>query len=189
MKIVWLKGDYVGKHERQEQAKKANCRLVISFHFNAHSNSKAEGAEAYHNNKGDAAFIAYRLTLVTTRLLGVRFRKVTIASGTRAAFINFYHCPAVLIEPCFITNPEEANLVHDDSVMRKLGESIANELFRWLPFDAIVGFDIGHKFKTSSISDKGARCFYGDYEADHAEKLAKIVAASIQLKTKEVMRK
>jgi hypothetical protein len=50
-------------------------------------------------------------------------------------------------------------------------------------FDAVLGLDIGHKFKTSQPNDRGARCFYGDFEADHAEQLAKVVAASIQIRS------
>ena len=183
MRIVWLKGDYVGNHERQSQASKENCRLVISFHFNAHSNAKANGSEVFSNGKGDADYIAARLLHIITNILGTRARGVKPAAGSKAGFLRFYHCPAVLLEPCFITNPDEANLVHDVSIVRQLGEAIAMALVKWLPFDAVLGFDIGHKFKTSQTNDKGARCFYGDFEADHAEQLAKVVAASIQIRS------
>jgi hypothetical protein len=186
VRIVWLKGDYVGNHERQMQASKANCRLVISFHFNAHNNPKTSGSEVFSNGKGDADYIAAKLLHIITSVLGTKSRGVKKAEGSRAGFLRFYHCPAILLEPCFITNPDEANLVHDVQVIRKLGEAIADALVKWLPFDAVIGIDIGHKFKTSQPDDRGARCFYGDFEADHAEQLAKVVAASLQLRTKEV---
>ena len=183
MRIIWLKGDYVENHERQAQASKANCRLVISFHFNAHHNSKANGSEVFSNGKGDADYIAARLLHIITNILGTRSRGVKPAQGSRAGFLRFYPCSAVLLEPCFITNPEEANLIHDVQVVRRLGEAIADALVKWLPFDAVLGLDIGHKFKTSQPNDKGARCFFGDFEADHAEQLAKVVAASIQIRS------
>ncbi|MFA0748568.1 N-acetylmuramoyl-L-alanine amidase family protein [Fervidibacter sp.] len=188
MRVVWLKGDYVGNHERQRQASKANCRLVLSFHFNA-ADPKAQGSEVFSNGKGDADYIAAKLLHLITDILGTRSRGVKPAAGSRAGFLRFYPCPAVLMEPCFITNPEEANLVHDVQIVRQLGEAIADALVKWLPYDATVGLDIGHKFKTSQPNDRGARCFYGDFEADHAEQLAKVVAASLQLRTKEVVQR
>ncbi len=133
--------------------------------------------------------LAHRLLKTISGVWGVRQRGVKNAAGTRAGFIRFYHSPAILLEPCFLSNAEEANLVHDVDALRQLGEAIADVLWRWLPFDAVLGLDIGHKFKTSRPHDRGARCFYGDYEADHAEQSAKVVAASLQLRTKEVMRR
>jgi len=189
LRIVWLKGDYVRNHERQRQASQTNCRFVLSFHFNSADNPKAGGSEIFSNGKSDADYIANKLLTVITQTLGTKSRGVKPALGSRVGFLRFYPCPAVLLEPCFISNPDEANLVHDLSVMRQLGEAIAEVLFKWLPFDSVLGIDIGHKFKTSNPSDRGARCFFGDYEADHAEQLAKVVAASIQLRTKEVMRR
>lgn len=180
MKVVWLKGDYTKKRERQQQAKIHGCRFVISFHFNSFSDPTANGAEVYYNEKGDSEFVAQGLMKVITQTLKVKSRKVASAKGSRASFINAYPCPAVLIEPCFVSNPNEAKLLHDVTTMRKLGEGIADLLLRWLPFDSVVGLDVGHKFKTSSPNDRGAACVLGDTEADHAEQLAKIVAAKIE---------
>lgn len=182
---MWLKGDYTGvRKERQKQALKERCDLVLSFHFNAFNNPHAGGAEVYHNGKANAAAIAEALLKAIVTVTGVRARRIASAYGTRAAFITAYACPAVLLEPCFLTNPDEAALLHDERVLRHLGETIASTI---APFTRRFGIDIGHKFKTSSPHDKGARCVLGDYEADHAEQLAKVVAASLQLRTKEVV--
>lgn len=182
MKIVWLKGDYTVKKERQQQAAEAGCDFVISFHFNSANDAKANGSEIFHNERGIAETLANRLLLTITKTLKTRARGVKRAIGSRASFIRHYHCPAVLLEPCFISNRTEAEKMHDVSIVRALGEEIANEVAKWLPSSAKVGIDIGHKFKTSAPDDRGARCFFGDYEADHAEQLAKVVAASLQLR-------
>ena len=187
MRLIWLKGDYIGKHERQQVAMKAGCHFVVSFHFNSFSDPRANGAEIYHNGKGNAQTIAEKLLTVITSVLKNRARGVKDAKGSRAGFIRHYHCPAVLLEPCFVSNPNEAALVHDVKTLRALGEAIANVLRSWLPDDAVVGLDIGHKFKRSNSDDRGAKCVLGDFEADHAERLAKVVAASLtqrKVKTK-----
>jgi hypothetical protein len=40
----------------------------------------------------------------------------------------------------------------------------------------VIGLSVGHKYKTSNPNDKGAACVFGDWEADHAEDLARKVA-------------
>ena len=44
----------------------------------------------------------------------------------------------------------------------------------------VIGLSVGHKYKTSNPNDRGAACVFGDWEADHAEALAKKVAALLQ---------
>jgi hypothetical protein len=179
MRLIWLKGDYVGRHERQQAASKAGCDFVICFHFNSFNDPRASGAEVYHNNKGNAKTIAEQLLTAITDVLKNRPRGVKDAQGSRAGFIRHYHCPAVLIEPCFVSNPDEAAKVHDVDTLRALGEAIASVVWKWFPAKAVIGLDIGHKFKRSNPDDRGAKCVLGDWEADHAERLAKVVAASL----------
>jgi hypothetical protein len=45
---------------------------------------------------------------------------------------------------------------------------------------AVIGLSVGHRYKTSNPNDKGAVCAFGDWEADHAEVLAKKVAELLQ---------
>ncbi|MEM3357189.1 MAG: N-acetylmuramoyl-L-alanine amidase [Candidatus Bathyarchaeia archaeon] len=180
MRVVFLKGDYTGKDKtRQLQAKLKGVNFVVSFHFNSASNPKAQGAEVYYNIHASKD-IADALMDAIVGVLNNPRRIVREATNTRASFINHYHCPAVLIEPCFISNKHEAEMIHDVETLRKLGESIAQTLRRFLPKEATVGLDIGHKFKEMSPYDKGAKCVLGDWEADHNERLAKVVAASLK---------
>lgn len=187
MQVVWLKGDYVGKHQRQRQALQSSCDFVISFHFNSSRDRSAAGAEVYHNGKNNVSQLAQRLLSAIVEVLKVPKRAVKDAKGSRASFICQYHCPAVLIEPCFVSNPDEAKLLHDINVMRRLGERIAAEVKKWFKgkTTVIVGLDVGHMYKNSLPHDKGAKCVLGDTEGDHAEVLAKIVAAVLTKKEGE----
>lgn len=187
MQVVWLKGDYLGKHQRQRQALQSSCDIVISFHFNSSKDKTAAGAEVYHNGKNNVVKLAQQLLSAIVEVLKVPKRKVENAKGSRAGFICHYHCPAVLIEPCFVSNPDEAKLLHDINIMRRLGERIAVEVKKWFKDKTavVVGLDVGHMFKNSSPHDKGAKCVLGDTEGDHAEVLAKIVAAALTRKEGE----
>lgn len=179
-RIIWLKGDYTGSHERQRRAEKRKCDFVISFHFNSFSSPNAAGAEVYYNGKGKSDEVAKDLLQAIVSVLNVPSRGCKSASGTRAAFINRYHCPAVLIEPLFLSNPKEARLVHDLDIVRALGFAIAKVVIKH-DFKR-VGIDIGHKFKTSNKYDTGAACVFseGCNEALHAEHLAKSFASALE---------
>jgi len=175
--IAWLKGDYVGKHERQEAAKKRRCDVVLSFHFNSASSPLAAGAEVFYNDKPGAKELARELLEAITTAIPVPKRGIKAAARTRAAFINHYHCPAVLMEPLFLSNPREAELVHDLDTVRRLASAIAKVVHH--RGYRRIGIDIGHKFKTSNPNDTGASCVFarGCTEAFHAEHLAKAVAS------------
>ena len=75
--------------------------------------------------------------------------------------------PAVLLEPLFVSNPDQAKWIHDVKNIRKLAEAIVDVIDSAFGPDAVVGLSIGHKFKTSSPGDRG-------------EHLAKAVAAELQ---------
>lgn len=179
-KVVWLKGDYIGQHERQKQAAKRKCDFVISFHFNSFSSPNAAGAEVYYNNKPGSDQVAKDLLRAIVSVLNVPNRGCKNAAGTRAAFIDSYHCKAVLIEPCFVSNPNEAKLLHDIHIVKALAHALAKVVASF-GFQRI-GIDIGHRFKTSNPNDKGAQCVFsaGCSEALHAEHLAKAFAAELE---------
>lgn len=185
MRIVKLKGDYTGKRlERQTQAKESKCDIVLSFHFNASLSPNAAGAEVYYNRKRGAKEIAEKLLSVIVSILNVPNRGAKPSAGTRAAFIENYHCPTVLLEPLFITNPSEARLVHDLPTIQRLARAIAKTVFGRFK---CIGIDVGHKFKTSNPNDRGARCVFsqGCTEAFHAELLADMTISELRTLAKQ----
>jgi len=185
MKIVWLKGDYVGHHERQQQARDAKCNFVVSFHFNSFYDPKAGGCEIFYNNamKLDMVKEWVKIAQELAQKLGVRWRSATFATG-RANFINYYPCPAVLLEPMFVSNPEEAAKLHNLKFIRPIVEWLGQQIYEFAKRhwgnDAIIGLDIGHRYKRRI--DLGAKCVGADYcwEANHNEQWAKIVASVIE---------
>ena len=194
MKIVWLKGDYTGKNrERQRQAEREKCDIVIEFHFNAADNSEASGTEVWHRQYSLPSRQLAKILHDRVVSLGFKPRGVKAAvQNSRASFINFYPrtCIVVLLEPCFVSSQRDAQKLHQDGFVDKLAEAIvagvrdfvrttANRQFR------VLGLSVGHKYKTSNPSDRGARCVFGDFEADHAEDLAKKVAMLLQSNSHE----
>ena len=179
MRIVWLRGDYVGNHERQQQAKKEGVDIVLSLHFNSAS-QQANGAEFYFNSKCSQSVIQIgnNFCAFLVARFGIRFRGGKPAKYTRAAFIEFYHCPTLLFEPCFVSNPKEASLLHRPDTIPAMAAQLGRLVFEWcittLGNSAVIGIDVGHMFKTSNPKDRGALCIGGKSctEAQHALELA-----------------
>ena len=181
MKTVWLKGDYVGTHDRQRQAKDAGCSCVIDFHFNSFTGGSAFGGECFYKSGcarskelGGAVLQAFTDSGLPLR----RQDTLQPAHGTAAAFIDYYHCPAILLEPLFLSTQKQAEWLHDEANATRLAESVAQRLRALLGKDEVVGLSVGHRYKTS-VRDEGAPCVEGDSEADHAQSMAERVEAAL----------
>lgn len=102
--------------ERARRANELDADLVLSVHLNSHEEPNADGSSTYHfvtSRAGEALADSIQSQLVKD--LGCRdcrthARSYTILRETRA--------PAVIIEPAFITNPKEEELLarHDHRV-------------------------------------------------------------------------
>jgi N-acetylmuramoyl-L-alanine amidase len=189
LKIVWLKGDYTGKNkERQRQAAKEKCDIVIEFHFNSAEDKAASGTEVWHRQY--SMFSRQLASILHDKIIALGFkpRGVKLAvPDSRASFINSYPptCIVVLLEPCFVSNRSDAEKLHQDDCVDGLANAIVAGIKDFIKATAnkkfaVIGLSVGHKYKTSNPTDKGAACIFGDWEADHAEDLAKKVAALLQ---------
>ena len=193
MKIVWLKGDYTGKNkERQRQAAKEKCDIVIEFHFNASTNLDASGTEVWHRQY--SLHSRELAKLIHDRIVSLGFRPRGVKSAvplSRAAFINAYPRTAlvVLLEPCFVTNRLDAQKLHQEGFMPQLADAVVTAINDFIAKTnrrvQIIGLSVGHLWKTSNPSDRGARCLFGDFEAQHALSLAKLVAERLIETTKQ----
>jgi N-acetylmuramoyl-L-alanine amidase len=189
LKIVWLKGDYTGKNkERQRRAEKEKCDIVIEFHFNSAGDKAASGTEVWHRQY--SMFSRQLASILHDKIVALGFKPRGVkpaVTGSRASFINSYPptCLVVLLEPCFVSNRFDAEKLHQDDFMDRLASAIASGIRDFLKTVthkefAVIGLSVGHRYKTSNPNDKGAACVFGDWEADHAEALAKKVAALLQ---------
>jgi hypothetical protein len=179
--VVWLRGDYVRPNlDRQAQAEQAGCALALDFHFNSNGSS-ASGGEIWHKPGDDAS---HQLALALRDALaqvGLPLRNPAVRSATgntRAGFVRHYPCPAVLLEPLFVSNPTQAAWIHNNGHLLALGEAIAAAVKAALPTGGVVGLSVGHRYKRRP-GDEGAGCVRGDSEADHAEELAHVVAEQL----------
>jgi len=170
---VKLKGDYVENHERQEQARKAGCRLVVEFHFNSNGSTAVGGETWYKPNdtfsRQVASDIRSRYQTIGLPLHGDGPHAAV--QGTRASWIRHYDKAAILLEPLYVSNPGQAAWIHDSANLARLAEQVAEAIVNATQSSDVIGLSVGHRYKTSSPHDEGAPCKGGDDEADHNEAL------------------
>jgi len=143
---------YVANSDRAVFADAHHAALFISLHFNsAAPDQKQAGLETYcltptgmsstlirgyndfwSDNYSDNAFdaenlqLAVRLHAALLRTAGLEDRGVRRARFM--AVLDGQHCPAVLIEGGYLSNPHEAKLIESSEFRQKLAEAIATTL-------------------------------------------------------------
>ncbi|MDQ3958258.1 MAG: N-acetylmuramoyl-L-alanine amidase [Actinomycetota bacterium] len=114
--------------ERARRANDVEADLFVSLHLNEHEEATAEGSSTYYFHTSDAGRAlaeAIQEELVT---LGVRdcrshARSYTVLRETRM--------PAVLVEPLFITNPDEAKRLEEPDFRAQIADAIAAGIRRY----------------------------------------------------------
>jgi N-acetylmuramoyl-L-alanine amidase len=107
--------------ERARRANSLDAELFISLHLNSNEETTAEGASTYHFGASRAGasiaeYILERLVELGARNCRTHGRSYTLLKETKM--------PAVLVEPAFMTNPDEEKRL-DDPVYR---EAIADAI-------------------------------------------------------------
>ncbi len=115
-------GEFVGLSERTSFANKINADLFLSIHLNSSSNEKAEGTSTYYFATSDyyslkgkkLAQFVHKEVVETLKRKDVRIhgRNFGVLKGTRMT--------AVIIEPLFITNPEEESLLKEEDILQRI---------------------------------------------------------------------
>lgn len=175
---AFLTGDYAtSRRLRQRQAKREGCALAVDFHFNSNGSS-AIGGEVYYKD-GDERSRRLAMAMVDAfHALGLPDHgdPVKPAGSSRAAFILAYECPAVLVEPLFISNPRQAAWIREAANLEKLAAEVANAIKRCSADGDTIGLSVGHFGKDSAPQDRGARHAIAGWEAEYAQRLADGVA-------------
>jgi N-acetylmuramoyl-L-alanine amidase len=114
--------------ERARRANEIDGDLFVSFHLNAHEKASAEGTSTYYfgsSKVGGALAEKIQDELVDLGLKDCRShaRSYTILKETRM--------PAVLVEPVFISNPNEAARLDEPHFLSRIAASVARAIARY----------------------------------------------------------
>jgi hypothetical protein len=171
--VRFYKGNYKW---RQLQANRDRCAAYVEHHFNAASSSRAgysvvvTGYNASDTSKKWGRWYANRVGQVFNVPVGGRGGILVGGyNGRGNGNLKHTHMPAILLEPLFVSNPQHAQWVRSEDGQNKLANILANSIIEFFPNGSRIGFSVGHKYKSSRPSDRGAAVHGGGTEADYAE--------------------
>jgi len=153
----FYKGDYL---ERQKQANTDGCVAYVEHHFN----SAASPSASY------TVVITGANASQTSRNWG-RWYAQAVAREFELRVGGFTHMPAILLEPLFVSNPQQAEWVRSAEGQTRLARILSDSIQRFFQDGGLIGFSVGHKYKRSSPKDRGAAVAGGGWEADYAEQV------------------
>ena len=118
---------------RAGMANDLGAELLISLHLNSHAEAAAEGASTYYyGREGWSSQAGQRLAEVIQESLGTRLgRKDGRTHPKSLPLLRETHMPAVQVEPCFITNPNEESLLRDESFRREVARALTDAVERF----------------------------------------------------------
>jgi len=186
--IQWFRGDY---GERQRAANAAGVVCYVEAHFNALANDRPGmadnpalcivGSNASATSRNWAAWF----TAAVAAEFGIRDGGVLVGPKRGDWNVRLTAMPAILLEPLFVSDPEQAEIARSEQGQDRLARIIADSVRRFFPEGGPVGFSVGHKYKRSAPHDRGAPVHGGGTEAELAEQVlqraAKLLTHGLQV--------
>ena len=172
-KVKFYRGDYP---QRQFQANEDNCVGYVEQHFNSSSSPSANyavvitGYNASQTSKNWGRWYSQAVSKeFDVPIGGDNGIKVGGYDGRGDYNLRFTDMPAILLEPLFASNPRHAEWIRSQSAQIRLAQIICDSIQRFFQTGGLIGFSVGHKYKTQNPSDRGAAVYGGGWEADYAE--------------------
>jgi N-acetylmuramoyl-L-alanine amidase len=129
------------EEDRADLANESGGEILISLHLNGHEDQGAEGSSCYYFGRLGSVSVAGEA------LADVIQGEIVAATGVRdgrthpKAFglLRETRMPAVHVEPCFVTNPKEEQLLQEEPFVRELVGALAQAVERFFAGRALVG--------------------------------------------------
>jgi N-acetylmuramoyl-L-alanine amidase len=136
VRLTRLKSEAPSISERSRRANALDADIFISIHLNSHDEASAEGACTYY----------WRGSIAGQRL-AEQIQNALVDLGTRDCrthprayqLLRETRMPAVLVEPCFITNPEEEKKLFDPAFRSEIADAIATAVRHYYESAALIG--------------------------------------------------
>lgn len=173
--VKFYKGDYL---QRQQQANADEAVAYVEHHFNSSASEQANyavvvvGSNASQTSRNWGRWYARGIAeQFGTQVAGDAGILVGGWNGRGDGNLKHTKMPALLLEPLFASNAQQAELIRSASGQAALARVLAESIRRFFPDGGLIAFSVGHKYKTSSPKDRGAALAGGGTEADYAEKV------------------
>ena len=178
--VKFYRGEYI---DRQRAANMDKAVAYVEHHFNSAGPTAnyalvVVGSNASQTSVNWGSWYAKAVA----ELFGTEvFRPDGVArgglDGRGDGNVKHTNMPALLLEPLFVSNPQQAEIVRSVSGQAALARILAESIRRFFPQGGLIAFSVGHKYKPSRPNDRGAALAGGGTGADCAEKVLEQAAA------------
>jgi N-acetylmuramoyl-L-alanine amidase len=134
-----VNSDYQGQKKAQdvrkrlEIAKSQENPILVSIHMNYFAQTKYSGLQVwYSKNDTRSEILANLIQSNVKNELQPSNKRVTKQATSSIFLLHNASFPAILIECGFLSNPDEARLLSDESYRQKLAEIIFNSIMTYI---------------------------------------------------------
>jgi hypothetical protein len=179
-KVKFYKGEYL---DRQRAANKDEAVAYVEHHFNSAGPTANYALVVVGSNASQTSvnWGSWYAKAVAEQFGTQVYRPDGVArgglDGRGDGNVKHTAMPALLLEPLFVSNPQQADIVRSASGQAALARILAESIRRFFPQGGLIAFSVGHKYKTSRPNDRGAALAGGGTEAEYAEIVLKQAAA------------
>lgn len=118
--------------ERAQLANEFGADLLLSVHLNSHENEVAEGAASYFfEHGGIPSEPGQHLARILQEHLTAVGRVDCRSHGKSYPILRETRMPAIVVEPCFVTNPSEAKLLSESRGVTELARAIVGAVEKY----------------------------------------------------------
>jgi len=135
---VLTRGPYDGPTEshRAHLANQSSADLLVSIHLNSHKQSVAEGAATYYFEHSQVASEpGEHLARLIQQALAECGRLDCRSHGKSYPILRETRMPAVVVEPCFLTNPKELELLNNPESLDEIAGALVKAIEQYFAHD------------------------------------------------------
>jgi N-acetylmuramoyl-L-alanine amidase len=116
---------------RLKIAENANNPVFVSLHMNTYPHPSCQGVQVWYSENNDTSFeLAKTIHATTQEILQHENDRPVKRSGSSIYLLHHLQCPAVLVECGFLSSPEEAALLGDESYRQQLALTLCMGILR-----------------------------------------------------------
>ena len=144
-------------YQRQIDANKAGCVAAVEQHLNAALNKDTNYATALISGNASATSKVWAKDYVSRVAVefGIRNAGIVLGPLPRGEYnLKFYACPAILVEPGFVSNHDFADRVQTGEGIDALARVLVDSICAAFPDGGLIALSVGHLYK--GTCDTGA---------------------------------
>lgn len=153
--------------QRQAEANRAGCVAAVEQHLNSVVDETVNYATALVAGNASSMSRIWARTYVAlvAKEFGIRNAGIVLGPLPRGEHnLKFYACPAIIVEPGFISNHEFANRIQAGEGIDALARVLVDSICALFPDGGLIALSVGHLYK--GTGDTGAPVNDADDELD-----------------------